>query len=394
MTIRRALSVRSRLVVVLIALGVPARPDAAGAQPPPHSTTAPTTMPTTRPFEPFVVPGFSFTDQDGNRVTAESLRGRAWVVDFIFTKCVTACPIMTSRMVLLQRMVTDPEVRFVSISVDPANDTPAALKEYQRTWNPDERRWVLLSTDPDGMRAVAADMRVAVREVNMADNPIIHSTFFLLVGPDGVARGQYNAVAEAALMNLAADLRELSPTGGQTAHARDGGNSGSGEGQVDEPSAEAGKRLYENLGCAACHTNAKVGPHLTNLFGRDVMLADNTTVRADDAYLRESILDPGKRLVKGYANTMPKYTGHISAADAGHLAAYVRSLTAGAGDTAAPPAPPPELAVDPICHMDVTVTPDALRADHDGRAYYFCNPMCVERFKKDPARYVQAMPGR
>ena len=47
----------------------------------------------------------------------------------------------------------------------------------------------------------------------------------------------------------------------------------------------------------------------------------------------------------------------------------------------------PEIAVDPVCHMEVAVTPGALRHDHDGRAFHFCAPGCRAAFAADPARY-------
>jgi len=95
---------------------------------------------------------------------------------------------------------------------------------------------------------------------------------------------------------------------------------------------EQGRALFESRGCASCHTGADArGPALTGLAGSSVALADGRTVTADDAYLRESILDPGARLVRGYQPLMPTFRGLLTEEQVMQLVAYIRSLE---GDTA------------------------------------------------------------
>src|SRR6185312_15759076 len=80
-------------------------------------------------------------------------------------------------------------------------------------------------------------------------------------------------------------------------------------------SAEAGRRFYETLGCVACHstdgsTNGRAGPSFKGLFGRQVNFAKGKPEIADSAYIRESILKPEVKIVKGYEKsevTMPTY---------------------------------------------------------------------------------------
>lgn len=329
------------------------------------------------------VPKFSFTDQNGQTVSNESLRGRVWVCNFIFTRCTTACPIMSTKMILLQRMVNDPEVRFISFSVDPEYDTPQLLNEYADRWNEGERRWLLLSTDAEGLKHTVKEMKIAVKETMSADNRFIHSTHFLLADAEGKVRGVYNSNDEDAMMRLAADTRKLSVTpAANVSHAAD-------HASTDAPTAEAGEQLYNRLGCIACHTNAKIGPHLTGLAGRDVLLSDGKFVKADDAYLRESILEPAAKVVRGYANTMPKFTGYLSDRETENLIAYLKSIgQPGGAAPAAPAAVAQEPAIDPICNMTVVITPDALQAEHAGKTYYFCNPACVDTFKQNPEKYL------
>ena len=77
------------------------------------------------------VPDFSLIDQNGETVTKDDLRGKIWIADFIFTRCKGPCPLMTARMLEMQRaLVKTPDVKLVSITVDPEYDTPAVLKAY------------------------------------------------------------------------------------------------------------------------------------------------------------------------------------------------------------------------------------------------------------------------
>jgi cytochrome c oxidase subunit 2 len=100
-----------------------------------------------------------------------------------------------------------------------------------------------------------------------------------------------------------------------------------------EPMAVAGGKLYQRLGCVNCH--GVICPSLNGLYMKQVPLADGRIVRADEAYLRESILDPGAKIVAGYPNLMPSFRGAVSEVEVLELIAYIRSLgtpaLAGAG---------------------------------------------------------------
>src|SRR5205809_1034351 len=80
----------------------------------------------------FPAPSFVLTDQEGRQVSNQDLRGKVWIVDFIFTRCMGPCPMMTQKLVRLAKDIESPSVRFVSISVDPEFDRPAVLKQYAR----------------------------------------------------------------------------------------------------------------------------------------------------------------------------------------------------------------------------------------------------------------------
>jgi cytochrome c oxidase subunit 2 len=98
---------------------------------------------------------------------------------------------------------------------------------------------------------------------------------------------------------------------------------------------EAGALLFQNLRCDTCHfsgpspaVGAPRGPDLAGRFGTEVALSDGQTVRFDERYLRESLLEPAKRLSAGYPALMPSYRGQVSESDVLDLAVFLKSLKA------------------------------------------------------------------
>lgn len=80
------------------------------------------------------------------------------------------------------------------------------------------------------------------------------------------------------------------------------------ESGVSADPVERGRKVYENFGCMACHSldgTPGVGPSWLGLYGREELLTDGSTITADEAYLIESIHNPGLKIVEGYQNIMP-----------------------------------------------------------------------------------------
>jgi cytochrome c oxidase subunit 2 len=92
--------------------------------------------------------------------------------------------------------------------------------------------------------------------------------------------------------------------------------------------AQNGERLFASLSCNACH-NARPdarGPSLANVYGARLPLATGGTAIADDAYLRESILNPSQHITQGYAPIMPTYQGQVSEEGVIALVEYIKHL--------------------------------------------------------------------
>jgi cytochrome c oxidase subunit 2 len=100
-------------------------------------------------------------------------------------------------------------------------------------------------------------------------------------------------------------------------------------GQVADASpVSGGERLFASLGCATCHSGIKgaQGPDLAGVFGSEQKMADGEVVVADENYIRESILNPYKRITEGYAGVMPSYQGIVNEQQLLEIVAYIKSL--------------------------------------------------------------------
>ena len=108
--------------------------------------------------------------------------------------------------------------------------------------------------------------------------------------------------------------------------------------------ATAGQQMFESLGCASCHgANGEGGrgPALLGLFGSNVVLNNNQTVRADEGYVRESILNPQAKIVSGFGPIMPSFQGQVSEEQLLQVVAYVKSLSTAKPETTTSKPPPP-----------------------------------------------------
>lgn len=92
-------------------------------------------------LESLIVPEFTLTAQDGRPYTRDDLLGHITVIDFFFSNCPAICPALTRSMKRIQDAVGDRGVRLLSISVDPINDTPAAMREHAREVGADPLVW-------------------------------------------------------------------------------------------------------------------------------------------------------------------------------------------------------------------------------------------------------------
>jgi protein SCO1 len=161
----------------------------------------------TRPLPVYgQVPDFHLISQTSAAFDRQSLQGKIWIADFIFTNCTSACPRMTSRLSRIQPLLGEfPDVRLVSFSVDPKRDTPAALADYARRYHAQPGLWYFLTGDQQILDAL--DRRAFM--LGNVDGSLEHSTRFVLVDRQGRIRGYYGAAEDDPTPGLIVDIRRL-----------------------------------------------------------------------------------------------------------------------------------------------------------------------------------------
>jgi protein SCO1 len=139
-------------------------------------------------------PDFALTPQDGARIGLADLRGKVVVVTFIYTTCADTCPLLTAKLVGIQRQLdTDgARVRFVAITVDPEKDTPAALRRYAEGHGAKAPGWIFLTGTKGEIGEVARRYGIYVKKRPGGD--VDHTFLTSVIDGEGVLRVQYQGV--------------------------------------------------------------------------------------------------------------------------------------------------------------------------------------------------------
>jgi protein SCO1 len=162
---------------------------------------------------------FTLTNQLGETVTLETLKGKVWVADIIFARCPGPCPKMTQEMAELQNAFkTNQPLRFVTLTTDPENDTVSTLKQYSDKFSADHSRWFFL-TGPK--REVVANLAAGSLKLSAVEKDktlqesendlFIHTTMFVLVDKAGKVRGFYESLEPGFQEKIRADINSLLP---------------------------------------------------------------------------------------------------------------------------------------------------------------------------------------
>jgi protein SCO1/2 len=152
---------------------------------------------------------FRLVDQRGEPLALSDLRGRAVLLDFVFTRCPGPCPILTTAHVGLQRRLPAEltgRIHFVSISVDPAYDTPDRLREYAETRGADLSTWSFLTGEVPDIEEVLR--RYHLGTIRQPDGSIDHVVATFLIDPEGRIVERYLGLEHAAAKILG-DIEEV-----------------------------------------------------------------------------------------------------------------------------------------------------------------------------------------
>lgn len=139
---------------------------------------------------------FVLTDQSGKAFDSAELRGKVWVGSFFFTNCPGSCWRMNQALAALESTRPDISAQLVSITCDPANDTPEALARYAEHFHANPARWTFLTGDMDLIRRIGNDFfRVPVE-------PATHSDRAFVIDRQGQVRGNFRLTEPDQLKHL------------------------------------------------------------------------------------------------------------------------------------------------------------------------------------------------
>jgi protein SCO1/2/putative membrane protein len=158
---------------------------------------------------------YRLTERSGRAVTERDLADRVWIAAFIFTRCPSSCPRISSTMKSVQARLSDTGVWLVSISVDPAHDTPKVLSDYASRIGADpDRWWFLTGPRADVYRLILDQFKVPVAESSPEDRragaeAVSHSARLALVDRGNRVVGYFDSNDAAAIQELLKRARQL-----------------------------------------------------------------------------------------------------------------------------------------------------------------------------------------
>jgi protein SCO1/2 len=150
---------------------------------------------------------FSLVNQDNEARTKDDFRGQTWVAAFMFTTCSDICPMMAKHIAGLQKSFHKAEhVKFVTITVNPENDSPEVLKAYAERFGAETKQWIFLT----GSRETITNLAVRSFKLGDINEPVFHSAKLTLVDGQGRIRGYYDGTSQRGVAKLLHDLDQLS----------------------------------------------------------------------------------------------------------------------------------------------------------------------------------------
>ena len=162
------------------------------------------------------VPDFSLSDENGRIISRADWRGQICVADLIFTRCAGQCLLMAATLNQLPAALPPrPSVRLVSLTSDPAFDTPSVLKKYGERFGAREGVWTFLTGPKEKMRQLAMDglkLNMVDKEPSEQETPVdlvIHSTKLVLIDQRGRIRGYFDGRTPDCIPPILAAIQNL-----------------------------------------------------------------------------------------------------------------------------------------------------------------------------------------
>jgi protein SCO1/2 len=256
----------------------------------------------------------------------DALKGKITILSFIYTTCRDICPVVTARLSQLEEKlgsIVGKDVFFVSISIDPENDTPEKLKEYAEAFSAGPS-WLFLTGTPKDMEAIRYKLGERSDKISQHRNEILLYNDTNGVWERASVFGDLNTLSET--------VRAMDPTWRSQAATKPNATLGTSVTAASATGSDPaiglpGEALFKRV-CASCHTighGAKVGPDLVNLTSRrdrawiSSYIADPSTIRAQDTpVVRE--------LVQKFPTVRMPNLG-LADVDVSDVVAYIEAMT-------------------------------------------------------------------
>lgn len=157
------------------------------------------------------IPDFKFVSQNGDTVTAATVKDKIYVADFFFTSCPTICPKMKTQLKrVYERFKANPDVLLLSHTIDPAHDSVPVLKEFAQELGVTGKNWLFVTGDRDKIYDIGQNSYMVTAQADSsAPGGVVHSGAFILVDKDRHIRGIYDGTTETGVDKLMADMDKL-----------------------------------------------------------------------------------------------------------------------------------------------------------------------------------------
>lgn len=154
---------------------------------------------------------FSFTDQNGQTVTSETVKGKIYVTDYFFTTCQSICPIMNTQLTRVYKTFKNQkDFMILSHTVDPETDTVAQLAMHAQKYGVDNDQWRFLTGSKKDLYELARKSYLLnAEEGDGGEEDFIHTQNFALIDKDKHIRGFYDGTDSADVSRMIMDIQTL-----------------------------------------------------------------------------------------------------------------------------------------------------------------------------------------
>lgn len=157
------------------------------------------------------IPDFKFLNQDSVYTTNDNFKGKVYIADFFFTSCTSICPVMHRNLkTIYDKFKDNPDVMFLSHTIDFKYDTPSVLKKYAQKLGVDGPKWQFVYGPKESVYTLAEkNYLVAVHQDSTNRDGYVHQGFLVLVDKDRKIRGAYDGTNPEQVAQLEKDIPVL-----------------------------------------------------------------------------------------------------------------------------------------------------------------------------------------